>query len=157
MTLLSQNGRICSAALTILLLAIAWTYACESGSPSRPEGMVEGSWTYGIADFEVPDGRVCELAGLNLDLDQEGSTFSGTATSGTWSCIGADGTTTEPADIHTVREGRIDGTSVSFQLLGDDFINDGVLMGDVMEGTVLINVDEPEPAESSFTAVRSGS
>ena len=128
--------------LTIGALSLALT-GCE-----LPFGIgsawVEGEWSYRATNL-TGAGLACDIDGLGLVLDQEGSSFSGEATGGTIVCRGgADGL------IHTISDapitrGTVDGDRVVFDVGTSDLKHEGRVDGRSMAGTVTWWLDRGEP------------
>ena len=124
----------------LLFVALAST-ACGDGTEPAEHADVSGSWTYS-ATYSVTLGALgatdCSGSGVQATVTQSGSSVSGTARGGEWTCDSpgfdlAPFTDEEPGQI----SGTVDGTSVSFEV--DGFVllmHEGTVTGDSMSGTV---------------------
>ncbi|GMR14006.1 MAG: hypothetical protein BMS9Abin29_2234 [Gemmatimonadota bacterium] len=93
--------------------------ACGGDDPTEVNVVpIGGMWSF-EAEMSRP-GQSCNQTTTTLDIQHDGSTFSGTITGGVWSCT--DGLVTIDIDLNestlTVQNGRIDGPAISFEIRG---------------------------------------
>ncbi|HUE97263.1 MAG TPA: hypothetical protein VMN39_11420, partial [Longimicrobiaceae bacterium] len=98
---------------------------------------VDGEWIYEAGS--VGAGSVtCEVTGVTLSFDQEGSRFAGIAASGTLACSTEDGLVTRSLNGAPVTAGRVDGRRVRFDIGAGLLRHDGRVDGRSITGTVTI-------------------
>lgn len=138
------------------VLGAALVLGCSDGGPASNDtnNQLDGEWRYSIAPVERPSGDVCRYSDVILELQQDGAFFSGIARGGFLICQRESGVDSVPAELQTVSDGRFDGDSIHFDILGDDFMNAGIVAGEEMEGEVRILQDDPQPLISSFEAFK---
>ncbi len=109
--------------------------------PTRPHADVSGSWTFSER-WRLNLGRgatiSCSVSGLQIDINQSGSSVAATATGGVADCDDPRFDFSGESGEEQVR-GRVDGTSVRFAVEPDGFIRlsySGTVDGNSMSGTV---------------------
>ncbi|MDE2679484.1 MAG: hypothetical protein OXI76_16420 [Gemmatimonadota bacterium] len=124
----------------LLFVAVA-SMACGDGTEPPEHADVSGSWTYS-ATYTVTLGALgttdCSGSGVRATITQSGSSVSGTARGGEWTCDSPafalePFTEEDPGQI----SGTVDGTSVSFEV--DGFVllmHEGTVSGNSMSGSL---------------------
>ncbi len=130
-----------------LLLSITLFLACDDGDgdtdgttgPSSPR--VAGTWSYSISNLSNADIS-CYETGTTLDLNQSGTTFTGSFAGGLFVC---DTITVFVVEGDVLNGSVTSDSAVSFDLRTSDWHNAGTLSGNAMSGTVevLINLGPP--------------
>ena len=125
--------------LLLLLFIVLASSACSDST--EPQTDVSGSWTYS-ATYSVDLGALgttnCSGSGVQATITQSGSSVSGTAQGGDWTCDVpsfdlAPFTSENPGQI----TGTVDGTAVRFEV--DGFVllmHEGTVSGNSMNGTL---------------------
>ncbi len=123
----------------LLLLVVVASTACDDGTPEQHD--VSGSWTYS-ATYSVTLGPLgataCSGSGVQATITQSGSSFSGTARGGEWTCdppvFAIEPFTNEdPGQI----SGMVEGTAVRFEVRGFvRLMHEGTVSGSAMSGSL---------------------
>lgn len=123
------------------LLFVVASAACDEGTQPPEHADVSGSWTYS-ANYSVNLGPLgtsaCSGSGVQATITQSGSSVSGTAVGGEWTCDSPSFalqpfTSDNPGQI----SGMVNGTSVHLEV--DGFVllvHEGTVSGDSMSGSV---------------------
>jgi hypothetical protein len=138
-----------SAALLLILLT-----ACgkDSSGPSTPN--VTGNWIYNTSNLSG-GGLSCSSFGTAMMLTQQGTTFSGSYSGGTLSCVGVGSSN---IGTGTVVSGILAGANgIAFDMDTQDWRNTGTITGTSMSGTVRVKVNDgttDQVLNGSFAASR---
>ena len=125
----------------LLLLIVVASTACDDGSQPPEHADVSGSWTYSATDSVSlgPLGATtCSGSGAQATITQSGSSVSGTAQGGEWTCdppvFALEPFTNEnPGQI----SGTVEGTSVRFEVAGFvRLVHEGTVSGNAMSGSL---------------------
>lgn len=108
--------------------------ACGDDSTGPETPNVAGTWSLSLANMSG-SGITCDWTGLTADVEQDGSTFTGTYDGGTYSCTNGDQTVSGDAGSGTILDGSIDGNDVSFAIDDSDNGMTGTVSGGSMSGT----------------------
>lgn len=121
--------------------------ACGGNGGSTPSGPqnanVAGSWDFAFANLSATvDGvGVSCSASRRLDINQSGSTFSGTAGGGILFCQSGGVQLSLAFGSEPIINGGVSGNSVSFDFSTPDFHQQGTVSGNSMSGTASWLVD----------------
>jgi len=132
----------------IVLIVTVSLIACESDvTPQRNNGInLTGLWAYSAPKLSEAGGSTCSRTGLALGLTQADTVLIGSTSGSTWDCVGPTGiSTTGPRPSYQIRNGRVRGDSVWFDLETEDMHQVGTVHGDSMSGvaTQLIRLSNP--------------
>jgi hypothetical protein len=122
----------------VLTLAAA-IVGCGSDSTTAPDISLSGRWTYSATNL-TGSGIVCNVSGVIMNLTQNGTTITGTVSSGTVTCTGPGGTDTENLGNDVIANGQINGTAVQFDIGTSDVHNVGTLNGNSISGAVTLRI-----------------
>ena len=157
----------------LALLLASGLPACSGdgngGGPAGPQNAnVDGTWDYGVTSLSgsvAGEAVSCTVLDAILLLDQQGTSFSGTRSSGTLECVvggGDDGSRLDAAN--TITGGQVSGNQVQFGYAGPfdlpllvailqevtgvpieavtaSYEHDGNVSGNAMSGTVAVEAD----------------
>lgn len=124
----------------LLFVAIASTACGDSTEPSE-HADVSGSWTYSAA-YSVTLGALgataCSGSGVQATIIQSGSSVSGTARGGEWTCDSPAFALAPFSDENPGRiSGTVEGNSVRFEVAGFVLlVHEGTVSGNSMSGTL---------------------
>ena len=121
------------------LLFLAALVGCGSDSTAPNAADVSGRWSYSATNL-AGSGIACNISGVFLTLTQNSTTFTGTVSSGSVSCTGPGGTSTQNLGNDIVANGQINGTAVQFDIGTQDVHNVGTLSGNSMSGTLTLRI-----------------
>lgn len=110
---------------------------CESLGITTPR--VDGEWL--LSAQSLTDGtRFCAIDGMTLDIQQLGTTITGTSQGGTLTCVDDDDVTTvQQLTAKPLVNGTIDSAdNIRFDLGGPDWRHDGNVIDRSMVGTVSV-------------------
>ena len=124
------------------LIVAAMACGDDTTEPQPPEHAdVSGSWTYSAtysANLGALGALTCSGSGVQATITQSGSSVSGTAHGGAWTCDSSRFTIVPfPSDDPGQVRGTVDGTSVQFEV--DGFVllmHEGTVSGNSMTGSV---------------------
>lgn len=112
--------------------------------PSTPTtAQVGGAWTYAFSNITGSSGTTnvtCSTNNVSLDINQTGTTFTGSYFAPSMSCTGPGGTFSDGPYSGTIVNGSVGGTSVSFDFDTSDWNQAGSVSGNSMNGTVAVNL-----------------
>ena len=123
-----------TARVLILGLAILPTLGCgDSTGPSPAQGEWEFDATYS------GNGYSCSITGALLSLQREAVRWTGSLSGGSALCVAPPGNpppVPQPVGTVPLDSIRVQGTAVSFKLLGEPFRVTGQVTDEEMSGTV---------------------
>ena len=128
-----------AAVRAVVLFALVAAGGCELVDPAED---VAGTWLFSARNLSGA-GVGCEVEGLQLLLDQDGTRFSGTATDGELVCVQNDEVTEVQLGSLPVISGRLVGSRVSFAIGSAEWTVEGTLAAGSMTGTTQLLVGEP--------------
>jgi len=117
--------------------------ACGGDSTGPSNANVGGSWLASFSNFSG-SGVTCNAIGISIQISQSGTTFSGTYTGGTFTCIiPTVGTVVQAGGTGTIINGVVTGNSVSFDADTPDshFAGSVAAGGTSMSGTGTDRID----------------
>lgn len=117
-----------------ILAVLVFLAACgsDSSGPSNDVVNVAGSWTGNWANLQG-SGLSCNVSGVQMVVNQSGSTFTGTYSNGQITCNGTSGGGT----AGTIVNGTISGNTVAFDLDNQAAHQTGTISGNSMSGTAI--------------------
>lgn len=140
--------------LVLPCLSLFVLVACSDSStdPEPPQGIdVSGTWSFSAPSISNGEDS-CSFTDVTLELEQSGSTFTGSASGGTFECtreIFAEN------DLLEVTDGQVSEGTVSFDFGTPNFQNTGTVSGSSMSGTTTIRFSaENLVLTGPFTATR---
>ena len=129
----------------VLVVAGVWTAAC--GENAFVTGVLStganlaGRWNYNAQNV-AGSGRSCNVIGVVVTIDQKGSTFTGNVTGGSVSCTeGGEVVLEYPLLDDVIANGRINGSTVSFDIGGPEVHHTGSVSGNSLTGQLTIQAD----------------
>jgi hypothetical protein len=125
----------------LAILSLLLVTACASDASGPQVTTLSGRWTYNATNV-AGGGIACDIGNVTMNLNQVGSTFSGTVLGGTISCR-ANGITflNESLGDDVVLNGQTSGNAVSFDIGTTDLHNTGTLSGNSMSGQLSIRIN----------------
>jgi hypothetical protein len=119
-------------AALIAIPALAMSGCGEPAGPSPVQGVWEFDASYG------GNGYSCTIAGTTLTLQREAAQWTGNLTGGESFCVSPPGeSNVPPGPINAALDSiRVNGSAVSFRLLGEPFLVTGEVTDGQMSGTV---------------------
>lgn len=130
---------------SILVVAILPVFAACGGDDDGPTGpstaQIDGAWTYAFSNITGSTGTTnitCSAGNVSIDIDQTGTTFTGSYFAPALTCAGPSGSFTDGPFAGSIVNGSISGTSVSFDFDTSDWRQTGTVSGNSMNGTVTV-------------------
>jgi hypothetical protein len=104
-------------------------------------GDVSGQWRYNAPNV-AGGGLSCSISGVTINLTQTQSTFSGTVIGGHLRCLdGSQAVIDNPLADDVIANGRINGSSISFDIGSPDVHHAGTVAGNSITGQLTIRAD----------------
>jgi hypothetical protein len=128
--------------LPLVIAALLALTACGGDSTGpNTNANVTGQWTYNATNLSG-SGVSCNIANVTITLIQAGSTFTGSTTGGTVSCTAGGQTESDNLGTAPIANGKVDGTSVQFDIGNAELHNAGTRNGNTISGTLTANLDD---------------
>src|SRR6185437_3313033 len=116
-----------SVLVSLGLLGLVGLAACGGDSTGPQVVNLQGVWNYSSTISSGSAQISCNESGT-VSVNQNGSNFTGTSDATAGTCTDSFGDTTDNTGIATVSGGQVNGTNVSFQAGGCQFV--GTVSGD---------------------------
>ncbi|MGH7472130.1 MAG: hypothetical protein ACRENP_29620 [Longimicrobiales bacterium] len=145
---------IAAALAAGLCVAACGDNAFVSGVTSESSN-VSGSWSYSASDV-AGGGLSCNITGVTINLTQTQSTFSGTVIGGHLRCLQSTTVVIDnPLANDVIANGRVTGSSVSFDIGTPDVHHSGTMNGNSITGQLTIRADTTGvPLTGRYTMAR---
>lgn len=130
------------------ILAVLTSAACDEPFGWGRE-RVDGEWIYQAGSARI-NGVQCDVTGLRLLIDQDGNDFAGVVSEGSLACtvtifptdtteLAVDTVILRSMDGLPVTTGRLDGSSISFQIGAGALLHEGEIVSRSMSGNVVLS------------------
>ena len=125
--------------------SLALLTACGGGGDTGPVNTsVDGSWQGSVSNV-TGNGVTCNMTGVQLNLSQSGTTFSGNYTITHLTCVGPGGTQNGGPFSGSVMNGTISSGHVEFDMDDSRLHYTGTLNNTHMSGTTQWSLDLGPP------------
>ena len=141
MSSIARGSRFVLLAVALLPALTACGGDDDSGPTGPSTAQIAGSWTYAFSNITGSSGTTnatCSAGNVSIDIDQTGSTFTGSYFAPSLTCTSPSGTVTDGPFAGAIVNGSINGTAVSFDFDTSDWRQTGTVSGNSMNGTVTV-------------------